>query len=59
MKFIDNFTSGGSAKGPLALIAAMGMFHLAGTGMEMARSFIGLRFGGRLMGTSARRCLPL
>ena len=47
---IDNFTSGGSAKVLLTLIAAMGFFHLAGTGLQMARSFIGLRFGGRLMG---------
>ncbi|PLT44830.1 Lipid A export ATP-binding/permease protein MsbA [Paenibacillus pasadenensis] len=47
---IDNFTEGGSRSALLWLIVAMAAVHLIGTGVSMARSFIGLRFGGRLMG---------
>ncbi|MGU3473412.1 ABC transporter ATP-binding protein [Paenibacillus sp. D51F] len=47
---IDNFTAGGNASLLLLLIGAMAGAHLAGTGLSMARSYIGLRFGGKLMG---------
>ncbi|MCM3749138.1 ABC transporter ATP-binding protein/permease [Paenibacillus pasadenensis] len=47
---IDNFTSGGSPSALMGIILAMAAIHLVGTGVSMARSFIGLRFGGKLMG---------
>ncbi|OXM13727.1 ABC transporter ATP-binding protein [Paenibacillus herberti] len=48
---IDNFTSGGGSPSVLmGIIIAMASIHLVGTGVSMARSFIGLRFGGKLMG---------